>query len=175
MENRHDHGAGRARLIRAGARVVQIDHLVLTVGDFAKSREFYGKVLGFLGFKVLDEFPTMMGWTNGKTRLWISEADAAGKSRPHRKGDIGFHHYAFQLRSRRDVDALHAFLAREGIEIADPAGEYYDDYYAVFFNDPDGMRLEGMKWGEKTAERRRRAKRTKSRKRPTGNRRRRRA
>ena len=30
----------------------------------------------------------------------------------------------------------------------DPAGEYYDDYYAVFFLDPDGMKLEGMRWGE---------------------------
>jgi catechol 2,3-dioxygenase-like lactoylglutathione lyase family enzyme len=173
MENRHGHGAGRARLKGASARVVQIDHLVLTVSDFSKSREFYGKVLGFLGFKVLDEFSTMMGWTNGKTRLWISAADAEGRKHPHRKGDVGFHHYAFQLRSRRDVDALQAFLAREGVEIADPAGEYYDDYYAVFFNDPDGMRLEGMKWGEKAG--RRRAKRVKSRKRPAGNRRRRRA
>ena len=100
MENRHGHGAGRARLNGAGARVVQIDHLVLTVGDFSKSREFYGKLLGFLGFKVLDEFPTMMGWTNGKTRLWISAADAEGRRHPHRKGNIGFHHYAFQLRSR---------------------------------------------------------------------------
>ena len=173
MENRHGHGAGRARLSGAGARVVQIDHLVLTVGDYSKSREFYGKVLGFLGFKVLDEFSTMMGWTNGKTRLWISEADAEGKTRPHRKGDVGFHHYAFQLRSRRDVDALQAFLQREGVEIADPASEYYDDYYAVFFHDPDGMRLEGMKWGENTA--RRRAKRTKRHKQLTGNRRRQRA
>jgi catechol 2,3-dioxygenase-like lactoylglutathione lyase family enzyme len=168
MENRHGHGVGRARLTRAGARVVQIDHLVLTVSDFTKSREFYGKVLGFLGFEVLDKFPTMMGWTNGKTRLWISAADAPGRKHPHRKGDVGFHHYAFQLRSRRDVDALHAFLTREGFEIADPAGEYYDDYYAVFFHDPDGMRLEGMKWGEKAA--RRRATREKSRKRPAGNR-----
>ena len=168
MENRHGHGAGRTRLKGATARVVQIDHLVLTVGDFSKSREFYGKLLGFLGFKVLDEYSTMMGWTNGKTRLWISAADAEGRKHPHRKGNVGFHHYAFQLRSRRDVDALHAFLEREGIAIADPAGEYYDDYYAVFFNDPDGMRLEGMKWGEKTAQRKRR-------KRPAGKRRRRRA
>lgn len=168
MENRHGHGAGRARLTRAGARVVQIDHLVLTVSDFSKSREFYGKVLGFLGFRVLDEFPTMIGWTNGRTRLWISAANAQGRKHPHRKGDVGFHHYAFQLRNRRDVDALHAFLEGEGVEIADPAGEYYDDYYAVFFHDPDGMRLEGMKWGEKTAQR-------KHRKRPARNRRRRRA
>jgi hypothetical protein len=35
----------------------------------------------------------------------------------------------------------------------DPADEYYDDYYAVFFLDPDGLKLEGMKYGEKHARR----------------------
>ncbi len=25
----------------------------------------------------------------------------------------------------------------------DPAGEYYEDYYAVYFLDPDGIKLEG--------------------------------
>jgi catechol 2,3-dioxygenase-like lactoylglutathione lyase family enzyme len=62
---------------------------------------------------------------------------------------IGFHHYAFQLRSRRDVDALQSFLEKLGATIVDPAGEYYDDYYAVFFLDPDGLKLEGMKYGER--------------------------
>ena len=33
-------------------RVVGIDHLVLSVGDLARSKAFYGKVLGFLGFKL---------------------------------------------------------------------------------------------------------------------------
>ena len=33
----------------------------------------------------------------------------------------------------------------------DPAGEYYDDYYAVFFLDPDGIKLEGMRYGEHLA------------------------
>src|SRR5438128_2026495 len=33
-------------------RVVGIDHLVLSVGDFGRSKAFYGKLLGFLGFKL---------------------------------------------------------------------------------------------------------------------------
>ena len=35
--------------------------------------------------------------------------------------------------------------------IVDPAAEYYQDYYAVYFLDPDGLKLEGMKYGEKHA------------------------
>ena len=55
------------------------------------------------------------------------------------------------MRNRRDVDALQAFLEKEKVKIVDPADEYYEDYYAVFFLDPDGLKLEGMKYGEKTA------------------------
>jgi hypothetical protein len=34
------------------------------------------------------------------------------------------------------VDALQAFLDGMGATIVDRAGEYYDDYYAVFFSTP---------------------------------------
>jgi catechol 2,3-dioxygenase-like lactoylglutathione lyase family enzyme len=32
-------------------RVVGVDHIVLSVGNFARSKQFYDKLLGFLGFK----------------------------------------------------------------------------------------------------------------------------
>jgi catechol 2,3-dioxygenase-like lactoylglutathione lyase family enzyme len=145
-------------------RVVGIDHISIRVGDFERSKVFYGKLLPFLGFKVLDEYPDAIGWTNGKTRYWIGQADAEGRKRKHRIGDIGLHHYAFELESRKDVDALQAFLKKLGAAIVDPAGEYYDDYYAVFFLDPDGLKLEGMKWGERHALEARRKKAARKRK-----------
>jgi catechol 2,3-dioxygenase-like lactoylglutathione lyase family enzyme len=146
-------------------RVVGIDHFAIRVGDFKKSKAFYGRLFEFLGFEVLDEYDDAIGWTNGETRFWIGAADAEGKKHKHRIGNIGFHHYAFQLRSRKDVDDLQGFLKKLGAKIVDPAGEYYDDYYAVFFLDPDGLKLEGMKWGERTrlaAARKKKKKRSKS-------------
>jgi hypothetical protein len=33
------------------------------------------------------------------------------------------------------------------MNVLDPPGEYYGhNYYAVYFADPDGMKLEGMIW-----------------------------
>jgi catechol 2,3-dioxygenase-like lactoylglutathione lyase family enzyme len=126
-------------------RVVGIDHLVLSVSDFERSKAFYGKLLGFLGFKLKHSYPEMAGWSNGKTLFWIAQADERGRKRKYRKGDIGFHHYAFELSSRRDVDELGAFLVEHKMTIVDPPGEYYEpSYYAVYFTDPDGMKLEGM-------------------------------
>lgn len=130
-------------------RVVGIDHLVIRVSDYERSKAFYGKLFGFLGFAISDEYEDAIGWTNGRTRFWIGPADNKGRKYKYRIGDVGYHHYAFQLRSRRDVDELQSFLKELGVTIVDPAAEYYDDYYAVFFLDPDGLKLEGMKYGER--------------------------
>jgi catechol 2,3-dioxygenase-like lactoylglutathione lyase family enzyme len=133
------------------ARVVGIDHLVIRVSDYKRSKAFYAQLFEFLGFEISDEYDDAIGWTNGKTRFWIGPADAQGRKHKHRLGDVGFHHYAFGLRSRKDVDELQEFLTEIGARIVDPADEYYDDYYAVFFLDPDGLKLEGMKYGERHA------------------------
>ena len=128
-------------------RVVSIDHLVLSVGDFARSKVFYDKLLRFLGFKLKHEYGNMAGWSNGETLFWIAAADAHGRKRKYRKGDIGFHHYAFELASRDAVDQLGRFLEDNGMTVIDPPGEYYGrNYYAVYFADPDGMKLEAMIW-----------------------------
>lgn len=132
------------------ARVVGIDHLSLSVGDFDRSKAFYAKLLDFLGFELEWEFGHVAGWNNGHTMLWIQEAE--GKKHPHRFGDIGFHHYAFELGERAEVDELYAFLKKEKITVVDPPADYPDygdGYYAVYFLDPDGMKLEGMFFLEK--------------------------
>ena len=71
-------------------RVMGIDHLVLSVGDFAKSKAFYIPLMQFLGFKLEAEYEDMMGWHNDKTLFWIAAADAKGHKHKYRKGDIGF-------------------------------------------------------------------------------------
>lgn len=142
-------------------RVTGIDHLVLSVSDLARSKAFYGKVLGFLGFKLTHDGGGFAGWSNGKTLFWIVQADSAGRKRKHRKGDVGFHHYAFELASRKAVDDLGAFLETHDMPVADPPDSYNGDdkYYAVFFSDPDGMRLEAMHYGTARKKAKKRAKR----------------
>ena len=129
------------------ARVVGIDHLVIRVKDFERSKDFYDTVLGFLGFKRKYTFGNTAGWSNGKTLFWIGEADAEGKKHTYRIGNIGFHHYAFELCKRRDVDGLYEVLEQHKFNVVDPPADYPDygeGYYAVFFTDPDGLKLEGM-------------------------------
>lgn len=131
------------------SRVAGIDHLVLRVSDLERSRAFYAALFEFLGFELHADYGEMIGWWNGQTRFYIAQADADGRKHGYRAGAVGFHHYAFALKKRSDVYALGDFLENTlKAEIVDPPGEYYPDYYAVFFLDPDGMKLEGMKYDE---------------------------
>ena len=141
-------------MAKPACKVVGIDHISIRVSNYEKSKAFYGRLFEFLGFEISDEYPNTIGWTNGKTRYWIAPAEGRKK---HRIGDVGLHHYAFELRNRKDVDALQSFLEGERVRIVDAADEYYEDYYAVFFLDPDGIKLEGMKYGELTAKRKRKS------------------
>ncbi len=125
-------------------RVVGVDHISIRASDFRRSKRFYEGLLKFLGFVVEGEYADAAGWHNGKTVFWVGQADAEGLKHPFRLGNIGLHHYAFELSRRADVDELYVYLKKRGIEVVDPPGEYYPDYYAVYFLDPDGIKLEGM-------------------------------
>jgi predicted lactoylglutathione lyase len=49
-----------------------------------------------------------------------------------------------RLPSREQVDAAVREIRALGIEVSEPQlySQYADDYYAAFFSDPDGIRLE---------------------------------
>ena len=57
----------------------------------------------------------------------------------------GLHHLAFAVEAAGDVDAAHAAAVEAGAEILHAPRvfpQYRHDYYATFFLDPDGFRLE---------------------------------
>jgi glyoxylase I family protein len=127
--------------------VLGVDHIDLTVRDLAPSIAFYEKVLGALGFRRISyESP------EHDVSIGVYEAAAEEKSVAHTRRRVGFHHLALRARTRADVDRFHEFLVREGITILDAPAEYPQygpQYYAVFFADPDGMKLElvHFPWG----------------------------
>ena len=59
---------------------------------------------------------------------------------------IGLHHFCFRLRSREDIDALHASLVDFGARIVrvPETGAWAPGYYSVLFEDPDGIRIEAV-------------------------------
>lgn len=128
-----------------------LDHIDLTVRDLARSTAFYGKVLPALGMRRVAH-ESYVAWGNGHLNVGLRAAAPEQRAATFDRTRVGFHHLALRARSRADVDRFHAFLVREGITVLDPPAEYPQygpAYYAVFFADPDGMKLElvHFPWG----------------------------
>jgi glyoxylase I family protein len=128
-----------------------INHIALTVTDLVDSEErFYAPVLGFLGYGKVEDIPEQMTlWLNAgaETAVNLWQAQAALKDRQHARYAPGFHHCAFSLGSRAEVDELHRLLVARRIAVLDAPAEYPQytpDYYAVFFQDPDGLKFEAV-------------------------------
>ena len=125
-------------------QVLGLEHIDLTVNDGARSRVFYDKVLGELGFRKY-EGEDSVHWSNGQMTLAIREASGVHRDAQFDRYRVGLHHLALRARSRTDIDAFHNFLVNEKITVLDTPAEYPhygENYYAVFFADPDGMKLE---------------------------------
>ena len=138
-------------LCKAYGSAMAVDHLDLTVNDLARSTSFYATVLGALGFRrVAHEH--YVAWGNAHMNIALREASREQVGAAFDRSRVGFHHLALKARRRDDVDRFHAFLLREGVEVLDAPAEYPQygpGYYAVFFADPDGMKLElvHFPWG----------------------------
>ncbi|MCB1877890.1 MAG: VOC family protein [Chromatiales bacterium] len=123
-----------------------INHLDLSVSDLTRSTEFYASLLGSLGYRRVENDAD--GGPN-----WVLRAEGvlssiglhpASESTRHTGQSPGLHHLAFHAESREQVDELYSLLLASAMRILDPPAEYdySPGYYAVFFADPDGMKLE---------------------------------
>lgn len=127
-----------------------VHHIDLNVSDLEASKTVYGPVLEFLGYTQVKDTPRGCEWDlkghEGRgASIGLRRCDSAEAAHRHRRYAPGLHHLAWRAESRADVDALHDLLAGRGITVLDaPAHypEYSGDYYAVFFEDPDGIKLE---------------------------------
>ena len=119
-------------------------HVILTASNFARSRDFYRKLLPFLGMTPVIDTDTYYYCVGGRTALGISApaAEHAGAAFDQRR--VGLHHLCFRARERADVDELHAFVNGLGAKIirAPREDSWAPGYYSVLFEDPDGIRLE---------------------------------
>ncbi len=135
-----------------------LSHLDLTVSDAARSVAFYDSVLGFLGYgqgemDLSAEDHAIGGWgirgeDGNLFSIALEPARGTNADRSHDRYAPGLHHIAFEAESRAEVDAAYELLKEIDATILDPPADYTgqegysDGYYAVFFSDPDGLKLE---------------------------------
>jgi catechol 2,3-dioxygenase-like lactoylglutathione lyase family enzyme len=125
--------------------VIGVDHVYIAVRDLRGSEEFYDSVMQVLGFRKNTET------LHGEPHVHYYNRQFGFTLRPARQGTPehdpyapGLHHLCFRVLDEPAVDRAVRDLRAAGIEVSDPRAypEYSPDYYASFFSDPDGVRLE---------------------------------
>ena len=129
----------------AEIEVLALDHVDLTVRDLARSTAFYDKLLPAIGMRRVAH-DGYVAWGNGHMNVGLRAAATEHRDTPFEQTRIGLHHFCFRLRSREDVDTLHAAMRDFGAKIirAPEIGPWAPEYYSVLFEDPDGIRIEGV-------------------------------
>jgi glyoxylase I family protein len=128
-------------------RSTGVHHVDLVVTSIERSLPFYTGLLGPLGFHTVSEVEGERGETIfylGGPGTAVGLRQALTKSESYDRYRVGLHHLAFEADSRAQVDERAAWVRAQGGELESEPQEYayIPGYYAVFFYDPDGLKLE---------------------------------
>jgi len=124
-----------------------LHHLALTASDLSRSGEFYGAILAELGYRQTHSYPHVVVWEGPDPEILIYAARDQQRANRHQTYDPGFHHAAFRVDSRQVVERVGQIAQQLGARMLETARlfpQYSSNYFAVFFEDPDGLKLEVM-------------------------------
>lgn len=136
--------------------VIGIDHIYFTVRDLAASERFYDVVMvDVLGFRK-NQFDIggapHVQYFNRHFGVVLRPARAGAQHDPY---SPGLHHFCLRVDSAEDVAAVAEQLRARGVAATESKlyPEYASDYFATFFEDPDGIRLEVTNYRQERRER----------------------
>jgi catechol 2,3-dioxygenase-like lactoylglutathione lyase family enzyme len=130
--------------------LVGLGHVDLLCRDIDRSLAFYAAVLGPLGLAE----PFVVAGERGEQIHYLRFPEPGSGSLGLRQAleeqefllyAPGLHHVALAVESHADVDSTHDRVREAGGEVLHaprPWPEYGPAYYATFFLDPDGFRIE---------------------------------
>ncbi|MCZ6888470.1 MAG: VOC family protein [Gammaproteobacteria bacterium] len=138
-----------------------LSHIDFSVAYPQKSIRFYDALLTALGYtrwrsedpEWCEPDPTRAAWgvryADGSAfGIDLRPARMNSRDRRYDRGEPGPHHMAFQVDDDAQIDRIHEVMRAVGADVLDPPADYGgqqgygEHYYAVFFADPDGFKVE---------------------------------
>ncbi len=122
-----------------------LHHVEMYVKDLAVSDAFWGWLLKELGYKEFQRWDQGVSYELGGTYLVFVQAEEKYLDVAYHRCRPGLNHLAFKGESRVFVDLMTKKLRERDVTILYEDRHPYaggPDYYAVFFEDPDRMKVE---------------------------------
>ena len=109
--------------------------MALCVCAFDETKRFY---INLLGFRLeWEPDPDNAYLTSGTDNLALHRAPDGRGAR-----DTALDHLGLIVRTAEDVDSWAAYLAGNGVTLANPPRTHRDGARSFYFNDPDGNRIQ---------------------------------
>ncbi len=125
-----------------------LGHLGINVPDLAAAKHYYDALMPLVGFETFfaadDEFSYRPADNKPGTFLFFYPSALAGTYSPEQ---TGLQHLAFMVRRRSGVDQVHDHVVAAGgsvIHAPQHFPQYPGHYYAMFWLDPFGIKLEAV-------------------------------
>jgi len=119
-------------------KIERVAHLVITVRNLERSRDFYTRVLGL---QVMGEIPGVIFLSaGGRDHHEVALAEIGLEAGKAKLNEVGLVHFAFRLRNDDDLLEAYETLLRERVEISCTVNHGVTK--SVYFFDPDGHELE---------------------------------
>ncbi len=124
-----------------------LGHVYIYVSDLDNSYKFYKDFLEYLGYKEIVKADWGFAFINNGTSLWFEQTSEKHLKDGYHRKRTGLNHLAFRVTSKENVDKFYKdFLKEKDIktlyDTPKPFPEYEESYYAVYFEDPDRIKLE---------------------------------
>lgn len=122
-----------------------LHHVEIYVKDLSTSKKFWGWLLKELGYKEYQSWELGISYILGDTYLVFVQVEDKHLGIPYHRCRAGLNHLAFHGGSKAFVDEITEKLKRSGTKILYEDKHPYaggPDYYAVYFEDPDRMKVE---------------------------------
>lgn len=122
-----------------------LHHIELYVSDLKRSVEFWGWFLEELGYSPFQEWESGRSWKIEETYIVFVQTEERFLDVPYHRCRVGLNHLAFHADSRQQVNDITEKLKSKGIPILYEKQHPFaggKDYYAVYFEDPDRMKVE---------------------------------
>lgn len=122
-----------------------IHHIEINVSDLDNSIDFWGWLLAELGYELFQEWESGLSFRIRDTYIVFVQTEEKYMDIPYHRCRTGLNHLAFHAKSKQQVDDVTKKLKEKNVHILYEDQHPFaggEDHYAVFFEDPDRIKVE---------------------------------